>query len=40
MQRRLITPYVDAPDLRAYEDDNIDSVFTSKTKVELDQSYR
>ncbi|CAF96255.1 unnamed protein product [Tetraodon nigroviridis] len=40
MQRRLITPYIDAPDLRAYEDDDLDSVFTSKAKVELDQSCR
>lgn len=39
MQRRIITPYIGAPDLTAYEDD-MDSVFSSKTKVELDQSYR
>lgn len=40
MQRRIITPYSGAPDLKAYEDDDMDSVFSSKSKVELDQSYR
>ncbi|XP_011603638.2 inhibitor of Bruton tyrosine kinase isoform X4 [Takifugu rubripes] len=40
MQRRIITPYIGAPDLKAYEDEDMDSVFSSKTKVELDQSYR
>lgn len=40
MQRRIITPYIGAPDLTAYEDDDMDSVFSSKTKVELDQSSR
>lgn len=40
MQRRIITPYCGAPDLKAFEDDDVDSVFSSKTKVELDQSYR
>lgn len=40
MQRRIITPYIGAPDLTAYEDDDMDSVFSSKTKIELDQSYR
>lgn len=40
MQRRVITPYFGAPDLKAYEDDDMDSVFSPKTKAELDQSYR
>uniref|UniRef100_A0A674NYA6 Inhibitor of Bruton tyrosine kinase n=1 Tax=Takifugu rubripes TaxID=31033 RepID=A0A674NYA6_TAKRU len=40
MQRRIITPYIGAPDLKAYEDEDMDSVFSSKTKVELDQEIQ
>lgn len=40
MQRRVITPYIGAPDLKAYEDDDVDSVFSPKTKAEMDQPYR
>uniref|UniRef100_A0A4W5QBZ9 Uncharacterized protein n=1 Tax=Hucho hucho TaxID=62062 RepID=A0A4W5QBZ9_9TELE len=38
MQKRLITPYPDAPDLTVYED--VDSSFSSKADAELDYSCR
>ncbi|XP_035606478.1 inhibitor of Bruton tyrosine kinase-like [Oncorhynchus keta] len=38
MQKRLITPYPDAPDLTVYED--MDSSFSAKADAELDYSCR
>uniref|UniRef100_A0A674E1F9 Inhibitor of Bruton tyrosine kinase n=1 Tax=Salmo trutta TaxID=8032 RepID=A0A674E1F9_SALTR len=38
MQKRLITPYPDAPDLTVYED--VDSSFSSKADAELDFTCR
>ncbi|KAL6108805.1 ibtk [Pungitius sinensis] len=38
MQRRVITPYPDAPDLSVYED--LDSAFSPKSDEELDHSCR
>uniref|UniRef100_A0A8C7CAK6 Inhibitor of Bruton tyrosine kinase n=1 Tax=Oncorhynchus kisutch TaxID=8019 RepID=A0A8C7CAK6_ONCKI len=38
MQKRLITPYPDAPDLTVYED--MDSSFSAKAAAELDYSCR
>lgn len=40
MQRRLITPYPDAPDLSAYEDEDFDSVFEPKKETDSEFSYR
>ncbi|XP_075952524.1 inhibitor of Bruton tyrosine kinase [Anarhichas minor] len=40
MQRRIITPYPDAPDLGVYEDEDLDSAFSSKPEAELDHSCR
>uniref|UniRef100_A0A8C7CMR7 Inhibitor of Bruton tyrosine kinase n=1 Tax=Oncorhynchus kisutch TaxID=8019 RepID=A0A8C7CMR7_ONCKI len=37
MQKRLITPYPDAPDLTVYED--MDSSFSAKAAAELDYSF-
>lgn len=38
MQRRVITPYPDAPDLSVYED--LNSAFSPKSDEELDHSCR
>ncbi len=38
MQRRLITPYADAPDLSAYEDREWDSAVDCKSVSEVDHS--
>lgn len=38
MQRRLITPYADAPDLSAYEDREWDSAVDCKSGSEADHS--
>ncbi|XP_045069335.1 inhibitor of Bruton tyrosine kinase-like isoform X2 [Coregonus clupeaformis] len=40
MQKRLITPYPDGPDLSVYEDEDWDSSFSSKADTELDYSCR
>ncbi|XP_076006412.1 inhibitor of Bruton tyrosine kinase isoform X2 [Genypterus blacodes] len=40
MQRRLITPDPGAPDLSAYEDEDLDSAFSPKSEVEVDHSCR
>ncbi|KAK2844181.1 hypothetical protein Q5P01_010840 [Channa striata] len=40
MQKRLITPYPDAPDLSIYEDEDLDSAFSPKPEAELDHSCR
>ncbi|KAF7653650.1 hypothetical protein LDENG_00080370 [Lucifuga dentata] len=40
MQKRLITPYPGAPDLSAYEDEDLDSAFSPKAEVEVDHSCR
>ncbi|XP_054637532.1 inhibitor of Bruton tyrosine kinase isoform X1 [Dunckerocampus dactyliophorus] len=40
MQRRVVTPYPDAPDLSTYEDEDLDSAFIPKTEEELDRSNR
>lgn len=39
MQRRIITPYPDAPDLSLYEDEDLESVFSPKPEAE-DHSCR
>ncbi|XP_010788672.1 inhibitor of Bruton tyrosine kinase-like isoform X2 [Notothenia coriiceps] len=40
MERRVITPYPDAPDLSVYEDEGLDSAFSPKPEAELDHSCR
>lgn len=40
MQKRVITPYPGAPDLSAYEEEDLDSAFSPKPEGELDQSCR
>uniref|UniRef100_A0A6Q2Z7N8 BTB domain-containing protein n=1 Tax=Esox lucius TaxID=8010 RepID=A0A6Q2Z7N8_ESOLU len=40
MQRRLITPYPDAPDLSGYEDEDWDLSISSKVDTELEPSCR
>ncbi|XP_056141679.1 inhibitor of Bruton tyrosine kinase [Lampris incognitus] len=40
MQKRLITPYLDAPDLSVYEDEDFDSAFSPKTEPEMEHSCR
>uniref|UniRef100_A0A667Y0R6 Inhibitor of Bruton tyrosine kinase n=1 Tax=Myripristis murdjan TaxID=586833 RepID=A0A667Y0R6_9TELE len=40
MQKRFITPYPGAPDLSMYEDEDFDSMFSTKTEAELDHSCR
>ncbi|KAM7420261.1 hypothetical protein PAMA_014796 [Pampus argenteus] len=40
MQKRIITPYPNAPDLGMYEDEDLDSAFSSKPEAELDHSCR
>ncbi|CAL8338453.1 unnamed protein product [Gadus morhua 'NCC'] len=41
MQKRVITPYLDAPDLRPYEEEDSESVvFSPKTQSELEPSCR
>lgn len=40
MQKRVITPYPDAPDLSVYEDEDLDSAFSPKPEAELDHSCR
>ncbi|KAK5892782.1 hypothetical protein CesoFtcFv8_013134 [Champsocephalus esox] len=40
MERRVITPYPDAPDLSVYEDEDLDSAFSPKPEAELDHSCR
>ena len=41
MQKRVITPYPDAPDLRPYEEEDSESVvFSPKTQSELEPSCR
>ncbi|KAM4580467.1 inhibitor of Bruton tyrosine kinase [Odontesthes bonariensis] len=40
MQKRIITPYPGAPDLSAYEEEDLDSAFTPKPQAELDHSCR
>ncbi|XP_071061913.1 inhibitor of Bruton tyrosine kinase isoform X3 [Pseudochaenichthys georgianus] len=40
MERRVITPYPDAPDLSVYEDEDLDSAFSPKPEAELDHSGR
>ncbi|KAK5862724.1 hypothetical protein PBY51_018093 [Eleginops maclovinus] len=40
MERRIITPYPDAPDLSVYEDEDLDSAFSPKPEAELDHSCR
>uniref|UniRef100_A0A3B3BGL0 Inhibitor of Bruton agammaglobulinemia tyrosine kinase n=1 Tax=Oryzias melastigma TaxID=30732 RepID=A0A3B3BGL0_ORYME len=40
MQKRIITPYPDAPDLSLYEEEDLDSAFGTKPETELDQSCR
>ncbi|XP_061677249.1 inhibitor of Bruton tyrosine kinase isoform X2 [Syngnathoides biaculeatus] len=40
MQRRVVTPYADAPDLSIYEDEDLDSAFSPQLESELDQSCR
>ncbi|KAM4735840.1 LOW QUALITY PROTEIN: inhibitor of Bruton tyrosine kinase [Anableps anableps] len=40
MQKRVITPYPDAPNLNAYEEEALDSAFSPKPEGELDQSCR
>uniref|UniRef100_A0A3P9JX64 Inhibitor of Bruton agammaglobulinemia tyrosine kinase n=1 Tax=Oryzias latipes TaxID=8090 RepID=A0A3P9JX64_ORYLA len=40
MQKRVITPYPDAPDLRLYEEEDLDSAFGTKPETELDLSCR
>lgn len=40
MQRRIITPYPEAPDLSMYEDEDLDSIFSLKPEAEGDPSCR
>lgn len=40
MQKRVITPYFGAPDLSAYEDEDMDSVFSPKPEAEVDHSCK
>uniref|UniRef100_A0AAQ5YCA8 BTB domain-containing protein n=1 Tax=Amphiprion ocellaris TaxID=80972 RepID=A0AAQ5YCA8_AMPOC len=40
MQKRVITPYPDAPDLSMYVDEDLDSAFSPKPEAELDHSCR
>lgn len=40
MQKRVITPYPDAPDLSLYEEEDLDSAFGTKPETELDLSCR
>ncbi|XP_061919582.1 inhibitor of Bruton tyrosine kinase-like [Entelurus aequoreus] len=40
MQRRLVTPYPNAPDLSMYEDKDLDLAFSPKPEEELDQLNR
>ncbi|KAJ3597364.1 hypothetical protein NHX12_000892 [Muraenolepis orangiensis] len=41
MQKRVITPYIDAPDLGAYEEEDVESnVFSPKTQSDLEPSCR
>lgn len=40
MQKRIITPYPDAPDLSVYEEEDLDSAFSPKPEPELDHSCR
>lgn len=40
MQKRIITPYPGAPDLSAYEDEDLDSAFSPKPETEVDHSCR
>lgn len=40
MQKRIITPYVGAPDLSVYEEEDLDSAFSPKPEAELDHSCR
>uniref|UniRef100_A0A3B5MT57 Inhibitor of Bruton agammaglobulinemia tyrosine kinase n=1 Tax=Xiphophorus couchianus TaxID=32473 RepID=A0A3B5MT57_9TELE len=40
MQRRVITPYPGAPDLSAYEEEDLDLAFSPRPEGELDQTCR
>ncbi|XP_032413939.1 inhibitor of Bruton tyrosine kinase [Xiphophorus hellerii] len=40
MQRRVITPYPGAPDLSAYEEEDLDSAFSPRPEGELNQTCR
>ncbi|CAJ1061970.1 inhibitor of Bruton tyrosine kinase [Xyrichtys novacula] len=40
MQKRVITPYPGAPDLSMYEEEDLDSAFSSKSEANVDQSCR